>query len=257
MPNTEAYIYMAADYVSLDFGEFEGRSFLVARDRATGFVMAEEVNRQSSANAIKVCEKLWAVTGLPTVVRSDEGTAFTSGDFKKFLSDLFIRHTFSAPYNHSANGGAEKAVDQVKEILKRVGWKGLQKGLLSLNSTIKQDMTGSSMDLFLGRPTKNLLPGSRARRVSQEELRNQRLAIQQRMQDRKRNSQTEVFSEGQEVLVQDPVSRKWDKSGVIESTVVNDNGSITSFMVKCGNRTYHRNARHLQGIVKNMTPAAA
>ena len=197
------------------------------------------------------------MTGLPTVVRSDEGTAFTSGEFKEYLAGLFIRQTFSAPYNHSANGGAEKAVDLVKGILKKSGWKGLQKGLLSLNSTVKQDMTGSSMDLFLGRPTKSLLPGSRARRVSQEELRNQRLAIQQRMMDKKRNSQTEVFVEGQEVMVQNPLSRKWDKTGIIESEIVNSDGSVTSFMVRCGNRSYHRNARHLQHVVQPRTPAAA
>ena len=148
-------------------------------------------------------------------------------------------------------------VDQVKEILKKAGWKGLQKGLLSLNSTVKQNMTGSSMDLFLGRPTKSLLPRSRARRVSQEELRNQRLAIQQRMMDKKRNSQTEVFGEGQEVMVQDPISRKWDKRGIVESEVVNNNGSVTSFMIRCGNRTYHRNARHLQRVISPRTPAAS
>ena len=89
------------------------------------------------------------MTGLPTVVRTDEGTAFTSGDFKEYLASLFIRHTFSAPYNHSANGGAEKAVGLVKGILKKSGWKGLQKGLLSLNSTVKQDMTGSISTYFL------------------------------------------------------------------------------------------------------------
>ena len=230
---------------------------MAARDHATGFIMSEPVPRQTAANAIKVVERWWSITGLPTVVRTDEGTAFTSGEFREYLEGLFIRHTFSAPYNHSVNGGAEKAVDQIKEIHKREGWKGLQRGLFSLNTTVKQGMTGSSMDLFLGRPAKNLLPGSRARRVSQEELKNQRLMIQQKMMSKKRNSQTEIFTEGQEVLIQDPVTRKWDKQGTVESEVMNDNGSVTSFMVRAGNHTYHRNARHLQKVISPRTPAAA
>ena len=177
-------------------------------------------------------------------------------EFREFCESYFIKLVHSTPYNHSSNGGAESAINICKEIIKREGFCGLQRGLLSLNTTVKQSMGGSPMDMFIGRPSKSLLPGSRERRVDVEEIKKQRLAIQQRLQDKPRNSYRKLFEIGEQVKVQDPLSRRWDKTGEIIEKLINSDGSVTSYNVRANGRVYFRSARHLMKL-KTQTPAAA
>ena len=123
---------------------------MVCRDCTSSFVMAQEISSQSAASIIKVLEQWISKVGIPLVIRSDNGTCFTSKDYVKWAEKLFIKLVYSSPYNPESNGGAESAVKAVKEILKKEGRKNLQTCLLSINTTVKQGMSGSPMDLFIG-----------------------------------------------------------------------------------------------------------
>ena len=112
------------------------------------------------------------------------------------------------------------------------------------------------MDLFIGRPSKSLLPGSRERRVSVEDIKQQRLAIQQRLKDKPQNSYRELFEVGEKVNIQDPITRKWDKEGEIVEKLVNSDGSVTSYNVRARGRVYFRSTRHLMKL-KPQTPSTA
>ena len=144
--------------------------------------------------------------GIPVVTRTDGGSCFVSTEFREFCNSYFIKLAVTTPHNHRSNGGAESAVSICKEIIKREGFGGLQRGLLSLNTTVKQNIGGTPMDLYIGRPSKSLLPGSRERRVSVEDIRQQRLAIQQRLKDKPQNSYRELFEVGEKVNMQDPLT---------------------------------------------------
>ena len=63
--NTEVYAYAVSEYLSLDIGEYNSQYFLAARDRVSGFVMAEPINRQSSQQCIKVLEMWFSKVGIP------------------------------------------------------------------------------------------------------------------------------------------------------------------------------------------------
>ena len=54
------------------------------------------------------------------MVVSDNGPAFTSSEFEKFLQQNGVRHVTTAPYHPSSNGLAERAVQTVKEGLKKM-----------------------------------------------------------------------------------------------------------------------------------------
>ena len=168
--NTELYLYAPGDYWGLDCASHNGQNYLVCRDRTSSFVMAQEISSQSAASIIKVLEQWISKIGLPIVIRSDNGTCFTARDYVKWAEKMFIKLVYSSPYNPESNGGAESAVKMVKQILNREGKNGLQTGLLSLNTTVKQGMDGSPMDLFIGRQVKSMIPGQRDRRITKEEI---------------------------------------------------------------------------------------
>ncbi|KAL7863330.1 hypothetical protein SRHO_G00123140 [Serrasalmus rhombeus] len=66
----------------------------------------------------KLCQS-FSVLGLPQVLVSDNRNCFTSTEFEKFMKQNGIRHVKTAPFHHSTNKLAERAVQTLKESLKK------------------------------------------------------------------------------------------------------------------------------------------
>ena len=74
--------------------------------------------------------------GLPQLVVSDNGTVFTSGEFKEFLERNEIRHVRSSPCHPASNGLAEWYVQTFKTTLKKSGDVDVQQQLSQFFSVI-------------------------------------------------------------------------------------------------------------------------
>ena len=61
---------------------------------------------------------VFVIHGLPLVIVTDNGSAFTSEEFKMFIRKNGIKHVTSASYHPSTNGQAERAVQTLKRGLK-------------------------------------------------------------------------------------------------------------------------------------------
>ena len=114
----------------LDFaGPFKGSMFLIIVDAYSKWI---DVHIMQSITTSKTIEKLritFTNQGLPRKVVTDNGASFTSEEFKTFMSQNGIVHVTSAPYHPSSNGLAERAVQTVKNGLKRTPGKTLQEKL--------------------------------------------------------------------------------------------------------------------------------
>jgi len=76
-------------------------------------------NTTSSFATIRILDELFTTYGIPVTVVSDNGTQFTSTEFKKFLQTSGVNyHKLTAPYHPSTNGQAERYVQTVKDALK-------------------------------------------------------------------------------------------------------------------------------------------
>ena len=73
----------------------------------------------TSAATTKAPRSIFSTHGLPEILVSDNGSAFTSNEFKTFLKENGIRHITTAPYHPAGNGLAERAVQTFKEALKK------------------------------------------------------------------------------------------------------------------------------------------
>ena len=101
-------------------GPFQGKIFLVAVDAHSKWLEAVTVPTTSSQATIKVLRTMFATHGLPELIVSDNGTSFTSLEFEEFTKRNGIRHITTAPYHPASNGLAERAVQTLKEGLRKM-----------------------------------------------------------------------------------------------------------------------------------------
>ena len=101
-------------------GPYQGKMILVVVDAHSKWIEANIVNSATTATTIQKLRAMVATHGLPQTVVSDNGSVFTSSDFEEFMQMNGIRHIRTAPYHPASNGLAERAVQTLKEGLKKL-----------------------------------------------------------------------------------------------------------------------------------------
>ena len=101
-------------------GPIQGKTVLIIVDAHSKWIDAHIVPSTSSAATISKLRSTFATHGLPEVIVSDNGPAFTSSEFQQFVKANGMRHMTSAPYHPASNGLAERAVQTLKEGVKKM-----------------------------------------------------------------------------------------------------------------------------------------
>ena len=101
-------------------GPIMGKMILVIVDAYTKWIDVHVSSGSTSTITISALRNCFSTHGLPDVIVSDSATCFTSDEFKHFCHMNGIHHITSAPHHPSSNGMAERAVEVIKEGLKRM-----------------------------------------------------------------------------------------------------------------------------------------
>ena len=107
-------------------GPFMGKMILVIVDAHSKWIDCHIGTAATSEATTERLRATFATHGLPDMVVSDNATCFSSGHFKEFCEGNGIVHVTSAPYHAASNGLAERAVQTVKDVLKKVSEESLQ-----------------------------------------------------------------------------------------------------------------------------------
>ncbi|XP_062506101.1 uncharacterized protein K02A2.6-like [Corticium candelabrum] len=83
-------------------------------------VGSKTLSSPATGPTIRVLQFIFATHGLPELMVSDNGSAFTSQEFGNFMKGKGIVHITTAPYHPSSNGLAERAVQTFKAAMKRM-----------------------------------------------------------------------------------------------------------------------------------------
>ena len=151
-----------------------GKMFLLIVDAHSKWM---EVAVVPSATTQSTIEKLWgmfATHGLPDILVSDNGTAFTSTEFMNFTKRNGIRHIRTVPYHPSSNGLVEKAVQTFKDAMKKANMDSIEtmvsRFLFQYRITPHSATGMSPAELMMGRQLKShlslLLPDIAGRMVT-------------------------------------------------------------------------------------------
>jgi len=152
-PATKPWERIHIDYA----GPRLGRYFLIIVDAFSKYPDVIPVSNMTSRQTVAVLRKLCAQQGAPETIVSDNGTQFTSHEFKEFCKTNAINHTLSPPYHPQSNWRAERFVDTFKRGLHKLRGEGSMDEILDTflltyrttpNSTLPQQQ--SPAELFLG-----------------------------------------------------------------------------------------------------------
>ena len=101
-------------------GSIQGKWILVIVDAHSKYIDAHVVSSSSSAVTERMLRRTFATHGSPHVIVSDNASSFTSKEFSWFCALNGIKHVRCAPYHPSSNGLTERAVQTIKNWLKKV-----------------------------------------------------------------------------------------------------------------------------------------
>ena len=74
----------------------------------------------TGAKVAKAMMAQWNFFGIPMRITSDQGPQFANSWWKTMCAKLGIEHIYTQPYHHQANGRAEVAGQQIREILRKM-----------------------------------------------------------------------------------------------------------------------------------------
>ena len=221
--------------VSLDLFDCHGRTHLLMVDRNTFYLWVHHLQMLTTAAVTKQLAKWFQTFGNPKTVVTDSGPQFRS-EFEAFCRANGITSVKSSAYNPESNGLAETAVKQMKLLMKKVGtsFTQFEEALAHWRNTPgANDRPLSPSEMLFGRRLRANLPFIAPASAKEDS------GSPDNSADR-----LEELHPGDVVTVQDPHSRRWDRT----AKVIRIRPSGRSYDIELEGRTTSRNRRYLKRI---------
>lgn len=151
------------DRIHIDFAEFKGQNYLVCVDAHSKWIEVINMSSTTSTKTVDVLREMFARYGIPRELTSDNGPQLVSEEFETFLKQNGVKHSLSPPYHPASNGLAERAVQTVKNALKKhfiendLSDRRLQSFLLTYRNTPHATTGVSPAELFFKRTLRTRL----------------------------------------------------------------------------------------------------
>ena len=233
--------------IAVDLCEQAGQRYLVVVDYFSRYIEVAHLTNMTSAQTIGKLKNMFAHWGIPDEVVSDNGTQFTSREFKDFADLYGFEHTTSSPHFPQSNGEVERAVQTAKKILKQPD---PFLALMVYRATPVGPTKMSPCQLIMGRQiqtrlptlTANLQPGWPDRETVQQNDQHAKESYRANFNRRHGVRPLQELRPGDHVLVKTDTDKTWSTPG----TVTSEHGAPRSYIVQTPGGDFRRNRRHLQ-----------
>lgn len=88
-------------------------------DTYSGIIAATALPGEKVIHVKTHCLEAWASWGKPTILKTDNGPAYSSRGFNNFCTQLQVQHKMGLPYNPQGQCIVERANRSLKELLKK------------------------------------------------------------------------------------------------------------------------------------------
>ncbi|GAB1609879.1 uncharacterized protein LOC115227445, partial [Argonauta hians] len=228
--------------------EIKNQKYLIIVDYYSRWIEIAYMQTTTSASIVNHCKSIFARHGIPEVVISDNGPQFIAKEFLEFSHYFGFTHITSSPHFPQGNGEAERAVQTIKNLLKKASDPYI--ALLNYRSTPLQHGQ-SPAELLMNRKLRSRIPAltqNNRKLTGDEEFKkaDSQLKIKQKENFDKRHRAREraPIMEGQAV---------WLKTPKTSPAIVVGKQSTRSVVVETESGNVRRNRSHLRnrGIKTN------
>lgn len=207
------------EIVSADIFFLNGNPYILIVDAFSKYVEIKRLNNLTTGCTINEMKEIFARHGVPEAVYTDSGSQFTSREFKIFSQEWNFIHKIVSPKHHIGNGLAERYIQTVKRMLKKMieERKDINLGLLIYRNTPVSNDGKTPAELLYNRKVKNVIPNCRVYVEQKDDFRNElvrRQEIQKNYFD-KHSKQLPVLEKGEVVKIQNENNQKPHKSGIV------------------------------------------
>ena len=105
--------------VATDLFHFNSATYLLIVDYFSRFIEVAKLSTQSSLEVIRHTKSVFSRHGIPREVISDNGPQYSSLEYAHFAAEYGFIHTTSSPKYPQSNGEAERAVQTIKQLLRK------------------------------------------------------------------------------------------------------------------------------------------
>ncbi|XP_062577717.1 uncharacterized protein K02A2.6-like [Saccostrea cucullata] len=241
----------------MDFcGPFPSGSYLmVVVDDYSRYPVVEILSRLTAKAVIPKLDNVFALFGIPDVVKTDNGPPFNGSLFKEFAKHLGFQHRKITPLWPQANGEAERFMKTIGKAIRAAhaehrSWKQkLYCFLRNYRATPHATTSATPAELLLGRKLKTripeIIPSSKNTEISRKDQKEKEKM--KRYADIRRGALDHKLQPGDKVLVK---QQKQDKLSTPYSPepyeVVKQKGSMIT--AKNDNKEVTRNASFFKKI---------
>ena len=102
-----------------DLLEYKGSMYLVVTDYYSRYVELAKLSSTTSVSIINHLKSIFARHGIPVTLVTDNGPQYSSHVFEEFAKEYGFTHVTSSPRFAQSNGHAERAIQTVKQLLKK------------------------------------------------------------------------------------------------------------------------------------------
>ena len=107
--------------IHVDVAQYKNYLILCLVDTFSSWVDCKIIPSLSTEAAIVSLKNTFKYIGTPVTLVSDNGTNFSSKEFRDFLREYRIQHILTPPHHHQSNGRAERMVQTMKAFLRKNG----------------------------------------------------------------------------------------------------------------------------------------
>ena len=243
------------DRLHIDFtGPYEGQLWFVVIDAYSRWLEIFPMAHANATNSIQSLRSLFYRFGYPRQIVSDNGSQFTSSEFKEFCSQNGIKLIFTTPYHSRSNGMVERAIRTFKwrfsKSVTEIPDRNLRlQQLLYVYRITEHSTTGRTpAELFLGRrinSSLDLLKPSVRNTIDQRQFMTKF--------NKDRHCASREFSSNDSVYVRRPVDQIWSPATVSQRI------SPLSYTTTSGHRVHadHLKQRSPEPVEPIMEPSPA
>ena len=143
-----------------DLFELDKDTYIVIADYFSKFFEVKKISSSSSKTVINILKENFSRYGIPVILKSDNGPAYSSSEFRDFANSYGFEHITSSPRYSQSMGFIEKYVQICKNLLKKSKKSNSDPylAILEYRNTPIEGINLSPTQMLMGRRARTQLP---------------------------------------------------------------------------------------------------